>query len=380
MDDRTRDEVERWFIKRGIPHFISGYSVTEDVLTRALPVLVVAFLLSSIAAIDLGWQWWAITLAIVGGLGLLIAAWAGLNTLRRRPRWALPDSVGGVEIAVFLFVPVFLPLIFGGDFSGAGITLATQLFVLLLIYAATSYGVVAISRWAVIQIAHSLGQTFRLFTRALPLLLLGFMFLFINSEAWQSAGRINQASLIAIVLLFGLLGVVFLLTQISREIPPLVTFDSWDEIETSAGDRGQMLAIGGLADPPSPPPLTRREWGNLGLVLLLVQSLRILIVSALVGAFFVAIGLLIITPNTIALWTTEPPSILWSSFSIFGREAQMTRELLQVAVFLAGFAGMYFAVYTTSDHTLRAEFFEDTADDVRQSLAVRALYREAIST
>jgi len=372
MDMMMRADVERWFVKRGVPHFINGYSATDDVLTRALPLLVLAFLFSAVAAIDLDWPWWGITLAIAGGLGVLLAAWAGLNTLRGRNRWALPDSVGGVEVGAFLLVPVFLPLIFGGDLSGAGLTFLTQLTVLGLIYAATSYGVIAIARWAFVQLWHSLGQTFRLFTRALPLLLLGFMFLFVNAEAWQSAGRIDRSFLVAVVALFAVLGIVFLLTQISREIPPLAKFEAWDDIRDSAKDQARLSDRSD--DPPDPPRLSRREWGNLGLVLLIVQSLRILIVSALVGLFFVALGLLIISPGTIELWTTEAPNFIWGSFRLFGSEVQLSRELLQVAVFLAGFAGVYFAVYTTSDATLRAEFFEDTADEVREALAVRALY------
>ncbi|NND02850.1 MAG: hypothetical protein HKN91_08685 [Acidimicrobiia bacterium] len=373
MNNAMRADVERWFIRRGVPHFISGYSATDDVLTRALPVLVFAFLLSAVASIDLDWPWWGITLAIIGGLGVLLAAWAGLNTVRGRPRWALPDSVGGVEIGVFLLVPVFLPLIFGGDLSGAGLTFITQLVVLGLVYAATSYGVAAIGRWAFVQLWESIGQTFRLFTRALPLLLLGFMFLFINAEAWQSAGRIDTSFLVAVVVLFAVLGIIFLLTQISREIPPLTKFDSWDEITTAAKNRGSMATPDD--DPPPTFRLTRREWGNLGLVLLIVQSLRILIVSSLVGLFFVALGLLIISPDTIELWTTAAPNPMWRSVRLFGSEVQLSRELLQVALFLGGFAGVYFAVYTTSDATLRAEFFEDTADEVREALAVRTLYR-----
>ena len=346
-------------------------------LTRALPALVVAFLFSSISAIDLEWPWWGITLAILGGLALLLAAWAGFNVIQGRHRWSLPDSVGGAEIAVFLLGPVFLPLIFGGDLSGAGITFVTQLLVLAVVYVLTSYGVVAIARWAAAQIVTSLGQTFRLFTRALPLLLLGFMFLFINAEAWQAAGRINQAALVAVLGLFALLGAAFLLTQISRELPPLASFGSLEQLIASAGPKA-YLAAPDMADPPSPPPMSRREWGNLGLVVLLVQGLRVLLVSVLVGLFFVALGLLIITPETIELWTTEAPTAIWRAFQVFGRDVQLSRELLQVAIFLAGFAGVYFAVYTTSDATLRAEFFEDTAEDVRETIAVRALYREAI--
>lgn len=379
MQDDTRHDIERWFIKRGVPHFIRGYSASEDVLTRALPALVVAFLFSAISAIDLDWPWWGIVLATLGGLAVLVTAWAGLNTMRGRPRWALPTSVGGAEVAAFLMVPVILPVIFGGDFSGAGVTFLTQLAVLLMVYGATSYGFVAIARWAFDQLWHSLGQTFRLFTRALPLLLLGFMFLFVNAEAWQSAGRVNQASLIAVVVMFAILGTVFLLSQISREMPPLSEFESWEAVTAAAGERSEIAAPPAV-EPPEIPQLTRREWGNLGLVLLIVQSLRILIVSALVGLFFVALGLLIIVPETIELWTTEPLNRIWRNFGLFGRDVQLSRELVQVATFLAGFAGVYFAVYTTSDATLRAEFFEDTADEVRETLAVRALYRAGLGS
>jgi hypothetical protein len=377
MDPLTRRDVERWFIKRGIPHFIAGYSAAEDVLTRALPALVVAFLFSSVGAIDLEWPWWAMTLAILGGLSLLLAAWAGVNTMRGRHRWALPESLGAAEIGVFLLVPVFLPLIFGGDLSGAGITFVTQLVVLAVVYVLTSYGVVALARWAVAQIVTSLGQTFRLFTRALPLLLLGFMFLFINAEAWQAAGEIDLAALVAVLSLFALLGAAFLLTQISRELPPLASFASVRQLVAAAGSKA-YLAVPDLPDPPQPPPLSRREWSNLGLVVLLVQGLRVLLVSVLVGLFFVALGLLIITPETIELWTTDVPSTVGPAFRLLGRDVQLSRELLQVAGFLAGFSGVYFAVYTTSDATLRAEFFEDTAADVKEAMAVRALYRDAI--
>ena len=35
------DDVEKWFIKRGLPHFIENYKATEDVFNRALPLFVV---------------------------------------------------------------------------------------------------------------------------------------------------------------------------------------------------------------------------------------------------------------------------------------------------------------------------------------------------
>ncbi|NNC74183.1 MAG: hypothetical protein HKN93_01605 [Acidimicrobiia bacterium] len=375
MSDQVHD-TERWFIKRGVPHFIASYNAREDVFTRALPFLIVAFLFSAISAIDLEWPWWGIALAIGGGLGLLIGIWGLINRGRGRAPMTPPTSVGGVELAVFVLVPAVLPLVFGGDLAGVGITVLAQLVVLAVVYVVTSYGLVAISRWAAGQMIRSLAQTVRLFTRGLPLLLLGFMFLFINAEAWQSAGRLDHSLLIAVIALFIVLAAVFLATQVAREVEGVQHFDGWDEVAPLLGET--PLAGATSVDAFDPPRLSRREWGNVGLVVFVSQSFRIILVSALVAGFFVALGLLIIRPETIALWTGAEPSLMWREFTWFGQSIHLTEELVSVAVFLAGFAGLYFSVYTATDPGLRAEFFDDTVGEVRQTVAVRAAYRQLV--
>jgi hypothetical protein len=366
----ARTEVERWFVKRGVPHFIKGYSAAEDVLTRAVPMLTLAFLLSAVSAIDLDWPTWAKLAAGLGGVALLVTVWAVINRMRGRPPLARPDRVGRVELAVFLFVPTALPLLFGGDVAGAALTLGGLIVVLAVVYAATSYGLVAIAVWAIGRLAHTVLQTLRLFARSLPLLLLGFMFLFINAEAWQSAGRLDLALLVAVVILFGVLAAVFLLTQIPRELSGLNRFESPSELRDIAGN----APLPPVVDAATPPPLTRRESGNLWLVMFVSQAFRLILVSSLVGVFFVFLGLLIIRPDTVLLWTSRVPTELWS-FELFGQEILFSSELLRVSGFLAAFAGVYFSVYTTTDPTLRSEFFEDIAGEIRQNLAVRAVYR-----
>ena len=42
-----RRRTERWFVHQGLPHFIADYSVTGDVLTRALPFLSLVFVLEA---------------------------------------------------------------------------------------------------------------------------------------------------------------------------------------------------------------------------------------------------------------------------------------------------------------------------------------------
>ncbi len=111
-------------------------------------------------------------------------------------------------------------------------------------------------------------------------------------------------------------------------------------------------------------------------MLFISQGFRLVLVSGLVGLFFVVLGVLIIQPDTITLWTQQPVDVFWE-FSIGGTDFVVSRELLRVSGFLSGFAAVYFSVYTVTDATLRHEFFEDTAAEMRQNLAVRVLYRLA---
>jgi MFS family permease len=369
--------TEQWLTRRGVPHFIADYNAAEDVLTRALPILTLAFLFSAVSGIDLDWSGVAIAFAIAAGFVVLLGAWAGLNRLRGRRPLERPRRVGAVEIGAFLLVPAALPLVFGGDGKGALITLAIQAFVLGVVYVATSYSVVTVARWGVGQLFRSIRQTVALFARGLPLLLLGFMFLFINAEAWQAAGRLEQELLFAVFGLFALLGTLFVATQIPRELRRTTSFSSWEEVTMRSAESPLSHLTPPAPSPPEPPPLSRREWGNLGFVVLVGQGLRILLVSVLVGAFFVAFGLLIIRPDTITQWTGTAPTTWWHSFRWFGVSVQLSRELVQVAGFLAAFAGLYFSVYTITDPTFRSEFYDDIVEEARDTLAVRALYHAA---
>jgi hypothetical protein len=51
-----------------------------------------------------------------------------------------------------------------------------------------------------------------------------------------------------------------------------------------------------LAVLPDPPPLRWRQWGNLGLVLLFSEGMQVLLVTIMLGLFFVDFGLLVMTP------------------------------------------------------------------------------------
>jgi hypothetical protein len=172
-------------------------------------------------------------------------------------------------------------------------------------------------------------------------------------------------------MLFAGLAGIFVGTQVPRELQGLNSFGSWDEVQDICDDAPGPTVSG--ADTPHPPLLARRERGNLWLLVFVSQTFRLLVASALIGAFFVGLGLLIIQPETIMLWTTEPPTVLWET-TLFGVNIQLSAELLRVSGFLASFALVYFSVSATTTPALREEFYTDIIVEVRQNLAVRARY------
>lgn len=370
MADR-RDETETWFIRRGLPHFIDDYRATEDVLTRALPLLVLYFLFTSVAALRSDWPLWGNLAVAAGGFAILVGIWALINRSRGRPLLQLPDRVGPTELGVFILGPALLPLIFGGQVGTALLTAAGSVLFLLVVYYSTSYGLVAILRWAGLRVVREVGATMRLFARALPLLLLFTTFLFINAEAWQVTSRLPFGLLAATVGLFVILGAAFLLARLGSEVDQLGHFEDAGEVERWL-KAGPMA--GAKVDRLAAQPLVRRQRVNVGLLVMFAQGLQILFVSVLVGGFFVVFGLLIMRPETISGWTGTELTTIGSDFEVFGGEVVLTRELLKAATFLAGFAGLYFAVTALTDTTYRKEFFEEVTAELREAFAVREAY------
>ncbi|MEX1104823.1 MAG: hypothetical protein WEB78_01375, partial [Ilumatobacteraceae bacterium] len=175
-------EVERWFIRRGVPHFIDEYAPTTDIWNRSLPMLVVAYLAGGLNALDLrnwGWERNAVVACIV--VVVLVAGWIGVNLARGRTALAMPDVVGVPELALFIIGPTLPSLLFG-QWSDAAQALVAGFAVLGLIYLATSYAVVALLGWAARRSAAQLPSLAGLVVRSLPLLLLFTTFLFINAE------------------------------------------------------------------------------------------------------------------------------------------------------------------------------------------------------
>jgi hypothetical protein len=105
LADAPITETERWFLKRGLPHFIADYSPTRDVLTRAVPLLTLIFLFEVANAPKREFPIWLDIVAVSVGFGILLGAWMLANRIRGRPLLARPVDVGVFEIAVFVLAP-----------------------------------------------------------------------------------------------------------------------------------------------------------------------------------------------------------------------------------------------------------------------------------
>jgi hypothetical protein len=344
MDERAA--YERRLRRAGLPLLIEDYSAYEDVFTRAVPLLGLVFIGQLLGAVQLDWPLWANVLALAGGLAILLAGVALVNRRRGRRALSVPDRVGPVELAAFVLVPALLPLVFGGQVVSALVTALGNAALLALIYLVVGIGLLSILRWAGARLVSQLAASLKLLTRAVPVLLIFMIVLFVNTESWQVFSDVSDPALAGVIALFFAVGSVFVGSRLPSEVR---------ELERDVG-----------ADP----PLTGTQRFNVGFVMFVSQGLQVLVVSLMVGAFFVAFGALAITPEVIEVWLGHPPH------AVAGHRS-LSVELLKVSSALAAFSGLYYAIAVLTDATYREEFLDELQVSLRETFHDRARYLEA---
>jgi hypothetical protein len=343
-------EYEQRFRRAGLPLFITERSAATDVFNRAVPLLGLVFLGEMLGALNLEWSPLANLAAVAGGLAILLVAIALTNKARGRPAAAIPQDVGRVELALFVIVPALLPLAFNGQWRSAIGTAAANLALLALVYGVIGFGLTSILRWTLGRLAGQLRASLELFARAIPLLMIFSVVLFLTVEMWEVFSDLPTASFVGLAVLFVVLGATFLLARIPREVRA---------IERDAGTEA--------------PPLDASERANVGLVMFVSQALQVLSVSIAIGAFFAAVGVLVIDVQQTEAWIGRAPDVLLE-FELFDHEALVSAELLRVAAAIAAFTGLYFAISMLTDDVYRREFLEELTSEMRESFRSRAEY------
>jgi hypothetical protein len=329
---------------------VEDRSAREDVWTHASPVLAFVLIVEVVLAGNLDWPLWVNALVLAGAVAAVGVAATVVNRVRGRPALALPEDVGGLELGAFAVIGGLLQLI-GGQTTSAWVVCAVNLVLLLVLYVWIAYGVASIVRFTGRRMGEQLAVAVGLLARAIPLLLLFSVVLFINTEMWQVFSGMDSATVLATGVLLVAVGCVFLAVRLPREVEQI-------ERDVEAG-----------------PTLERRQRINVGLVLFVSQALQILLVAAAVGAFFVAFGALVVSADVIESWTgSDGRQILTLEF--LGVDARVTVELLRVSAGIAALSGVYYSVAVLTDSTYREEFLEELTGDLRDVFADRARYLE----
>lgn len=340
---------ERRFRRAGLPLFIEDYSAAGDVFTRAVPLLTLVFIGEMLGAIDLDWSLWANLAAALGGLGILLGAFMLANRLRGRPLMARPDRVGAPELALFVVVPGLLPIIFGGQVESGLVTMAGNLLLLWLVWMVVGYALFAILRGALGRLGSELAGSVATLARAVPLLMLFAVVLFMTTEMWDVFTTVSPHFYAALGGMVVGIGVLFLVAELPSEVRRM-------EADFAAGH-----------------PLSRRQRINVALIMLVSHALQVLVVTVAIGAAFVVFGALAVSEGVYLQWIGSEGDDL-VTVSVFGEDARITAELLRVSGAVAGLSGLYYAIAVLTDATYRDQFLDRLSEDMRAVFADRAAY------
>lgn len=354
MDDRAQRlaAYDRRFRRAGLPLLSEDFSARSDVFNRAFPLLALVLLAELIAALDVDWSPLANAAAVAGALAVTLAAVAVVNRARGRRALAIPEQIGAVELTLFALAPAAVQLAVHGGWGIA--VLGMNLALLGLVAVAYGFGLGAIVVWSARRLTGQLARSFLLLARAVPLLLIFALVLFVNTEMWQVFADRGDATLVAIGLLLALVAVGFLAARLPREIALL-------EREVTAGAAREA------------PPLRRVQRANVGLVLLISHGLQIVVVTLAIGAFFAAFGTIAIDADVLQAWTGDPGEALFT-LTVLDVPLRPTVELLRVSGVIAALSGLYYAIAVLTDSAYREEFLDEITAQMRATFAARAEY------
>jgi hypothetical protein len=380
-----RDRCERWFVRRGLPHLIDDYTATDDIFTRMAPFLAGVVFLEFFLAFGDRWTGWSQAVAFLGGIAALVGGVVLVNRIRGRRSFQLPDDIGVWELALYVVLPI-VPTVIGSQGSALDNAVSVVAFNLVLLavgYVVTSWALIPMMRWSFGQVRRQVTDVANLAMKSLPTLLIFSAFIFINAEMWQVANDFTLPLFGMVMLLLAGIGGIFIFVSVRRLTVDLARFSAWGDVRPRCANTPVEEIIPADDEPaPDTPPLVRRAEWNVNLLLFVAQGIQVLLVSLVITTFYVVFGLLTVREETLLQWTTVGELTYerdWAvDIAIFGTDLIFTRQLLLVALFIGMFSGLNFAVQVITDDTYREEFIADMTAEVRDALAVRAVYHRRL--
>jgi hypothetical protein len=381
IDPATRRAIEVWLARRGVPQLIEGYNSEPAMDARAAPFISLWLVLGTIR--DWGTRPdWPIGLNAIGiavTIAWMAVVWVAVSRMRGRSPWTRPTTFDLIDIATIALLPAIPAALIDGTPREAITATLGALTGIGVIYVVVGFGLLEIGAWAIERLWLQVTHIVELVARTLPLLLILVVFLLFAAEIWEAAHEMNGLELGAVLLLLLLLAALLIVSSFRRELRRLEAGAAVEAMSADVADTPAAQLAGQMApEVTRGPPLTRLERSNLTLLVAIPHLLQAIAVGAVVAAFLVAFGMLVIPIEVQESWIGAP-SRLVASASVGGEVRTVSEELLIVTALLGGIVGLYFSGLAISDPTYRSEGFDREVGEVRRLLAVRAVYRAALA-
>ncbi len=372
-----RRAADAWFLDRGLPAVLRPGALLRRLWPRSAPALAgfavymansaVVVAITGKHTIDIDGhptrtEWFVLALLVLVLPIAVVVGWL-VSRISTVPGRSLA-ATGALSVAI-------VGGILGGPSPRVLVDLVFEAIVIAAILALTACGAGSILSWAVEMTTSNLAAAGSMVTRALPLLLLTIL-VFFNSPVWLMVATISRSRLWLALLFLTLIAAAFVVSVTRDRVKPMMDADGTVE------DHSVMLTgtpFETMPDPASVLPLSILERLNVMFVVAASLLTQIFAVAAMTALIFLILGLILLSPELLAVWTRNGRS----DGTVLGMTLPVPDSLIQITFFLGALTFMYISARTVSDDDYRTRFFDPLIEDVRLTLTARNRYRAAVA-
>lgn len=303
-------------------------------------------------------QWFVLLILLLVLPIAVLTGWLVSKLTTRRGRGIA--SVAAISI-------ILLSSIRGGPSPHPMVNLTVDGVLIAVVLLCTVTGIGSMLELAAREALSNLKLARQLFVRALPVVLLTVL-VFFNTLVWTMAATVSRGRLWLALLFLYAVAAAFLISATMDQVRPILRPDA-----KVPGDDARLegTPFETLPDRPRRVALSRLERINVVVVVAVSQILHVLTVAVVTAAIFLVLGLILLSPELVAVWTHNGSA----DGQILGMTFPIPEALIQTTMFLAALTFMYLSARVVDDPEQRTLFVDPIIDDLRLALVARDRYR-----